>query len=224
MNTISLCMTTNNPNKELLAKALNSAVGFDEIILHINNVPINTDLGIHFGPNIKVIWHPDNLTAAEGFNFCINAATSEWICCFCDDDFFHEQNLAELLTRFRNNNIEADIVQFPCYVGNDDIDWRIWGNRWATNNGMREGNMIPFSSFYKKILWTMVEGYTNLPFNDWVFWLRVLRQGAMVTLHEKPIYYFRQGVEERLSDREYKTQLFEITHKQILDNLNEDKN
>ena len=222
MPTISLCITSNNPNLILLDKAINSAVGFDEIILHINNMPINTDinnLSACWKNKVKVIWHPDNLTAGEGFNFCINAATSDWICCFCDDDFFHEEHLHNLLSWFHNTNIEADIVQFPCYVGNDKIDWRVWGDKPVTYNGIRQGNMVPFSSFYRKTLWERVGGYENILFNDFHYWLKCFKIGATYTLWDKPIYYFRQAVETRLSDKERSLQPIEITLKQLIDKV-----
>jgi len=218
MNTISLCCTSHKTNPTLMIKMIASAIGFNEIVLHMNGSHEDNPL-----PDIKVdtrfreIRTEKLLTSGEGFNAVIRCAVSEWVCCMCDDDFFHTENLRELLTYIRNNHVDADIIQFPCYVGNEVTNvWEIWGQTKGTYQGLREHNMISFSSFYRKPLWSKVNGYINCEFNDWLFWLNVLKSGARILQWDKPIYYFRQGIEERLSDKERHSQDFDVTRKKIL--------
>ena len=195
---ISLCVTSHNPNLSLLYKMLDSAIGFDEKIIHIESR------------------EKASCTAAQGFNKVIAAATSEFICPFCDDDFFHTNNLKELLTWFHNTNIKEDIIRFPIFGGNENFGWQEWLHPEPTYEGLRKQNLLPFSCFYRKSLWDRVEGYDDLRFCDWGFWLKAYKQGVTVHTWPKPIYYFRNGVEERLSDKEMKSQDFEISRQQLI--------
>jgi hypothetical protein len=136
-----------------------------------------------------------------------------------DDDFFHSKNLEELLLWFKNTEIKADIIQFPCLVGNDLIEYRIWGDKIVNYESLRLNNMLSFSCFYRKSLWEKVNGYDNYLFNDWLFWLKVVKAGASIQWWGEPIYYFRQAVEERLSDKERRLQSIEITREQLLKRL-----
>ena len=220
MNTISLCCTSNNPNPILLDKMLNSAQGFDEILLHINGKTTPTDFpDIQIPSNVKEILLPYKTLAGSGYNVVVSQATSEWVSCMGDDDFFHVDNLKELLTWFKHTNITEDIVQFPCFTGNDNIDWRIWGETKVTYETLRQHNMLAFSCFYRKSLWEKIGCYDDLLFNDWFYYLKALKSGASIYQWQKPIYYFRQAVDERLSDRERNIQPIEITTKQLLERL-----
>lgn len=216
MNNITLCCTTNNPNIELLNKMLHSATVFNTINLHFNNSKIYYPHICHLG--IRAFYPPNNLTAAEGFNFVISMADTEWIAPFCDDDFYDSKELSILLDWMNKNEIKEDIIQFPMLIGNErDNIWNIWGNKKATFEELKEHNMLSFGSFYRKKVWEKIGGYDNIPFNDWHFWLKALKLGFQIKYWDSPVYYFRQGVEERLSDKEYKAQPFEKTKKQILD-------
>lgn len=216
MNTISLCCTTKNTNRELLQQMIHSAVGFDEIVLHFNETMIDFN-----NPKIKYFDNTSSFTAAEGYNFCVQNAKSEWICCMGNDDHFDIPNLERLLLWFKNAKLDdIDIIQFPMWVGNENVnDWNVWGLELASYDELRKRNMITFASFYRKSLWKKIGGYDNLPFNDWKYWLKALKNNAKIYYWPYPIYYQRQGIELRLSDKEYKKQNYELTRQQILESL-----
>jgi hypothetical protein len=201
MNKISLCINSFNPNHNLLMKAINTSVGFDEKIIAIQYGGVATN------------------TAAEGFNSVISKANTDWICPFCDDDFFHIDNLKSLLTWFHDNNIDNDIVYFPIFCGNDEKGWTEQSLLVPSYEVIRQQNMLPFSCFIRKSLWEKVGGYENVPFNDWYFYLKALKSGAKLFRWEKPIYYFRVGNQESLSNRERKLQNFDEIRQQLLDRL-----
>jgi glycosyltransferase involved in cell wall biosynthesis len=214
MNTITLCCTTNAPQENLLLKMLDSAKGFDERIVHLNN-----NENIRLPEDVKIRTLPQPVSAAWGYNCAIIQASSEWICPMADDDFFHEENLKELLTWFKTADIKEDIIYFPIFCGNEKQGY-VEQNLLIPNfELLQQQNMLPFSCFYRKSLWTKVQGYDNLPFNDWGFWLKAFAAGATYYRWEKPIYYFRVGMAERLSDRERKNNEFEQARKLLLNRI-----
>ena len=180
---------------------LDSAKPFEQQRIHIDRNGIS-------GPSY---------TAAEGFNKVISEVKTEWVCCGCDDDFFHTDNLTELLTWFHNTEVKEDIIYFPIFCGNERDGWKEQFLLTPTYEGLRKQNMLPFSCFYRKGLWEKIGGYDNIQFCDWGFWMKALKVGATLYRWEKPISYFRQGIEERLSDKEYKSQDFEKSRQQLLE-------
>ena len=214
MNQITLCCTTHHPQVNLLLKMLDSAKGFDERIVHFNH-----NENIELPKDIKIKTLPQPVSAAWGYNSAIIQASSRWICPMADDDFFHEENLKELLAWFRTTNIQEDIIYFPIFCGNERQGWTEQHLLVPTFEGLQQQNMLPFSCFYKKSLWEKVQGYDNLPFNDWGFWLKAFNVGATCYRWKKPIYYFRVGIEERLSDRERKNIEFLQARKLLLNRI-----
>ena len=219
MNNISLCCTSTGSNLTLLKKMLDSAQEFNEVILHINGNKQSNE-SYKFPNNVKFLDTPELLTAAEGFNFVISNASNLWVCPACDDDFFHSDKLSQLMSWFKTADLNGiDIIYFPIFCGNERDGYTEQALLTPTYDGLRKQNMLPFSCFYRKSLWEKIGGYENILFNDWYFWLKALKSGAALYKFEKPIYYFRIGIEERLSDRERNTQNFEVTRQQLLDRV-----
>jgi len=220
MNSISLCCTSTGSNINILNKMLESAQGFDEVILHINGNKQSNE-SYKFPNNVKFLDTPELLTAAEGFNFVISNASNLWVCPACDDDFFHSDKLSQLMSWFKTADLNGiDIIYFPIFCGNERDGYTEQALLTPTYDGLRKQNMLPFSCFYRKSLWDKIGGYNiNLPFSDWHFWLKALKSGVTLYRWNNPIYYFRTGIEERLSDRERKAKDFELSKQQLLDKV-----
>ena len=118
MNKVTLICTTWNPNAELLNKMLQSARGFDEIVLHIDcdtkNYP-DIDGGLLNCPFRLEVNH-EHLGIGQAYNMLIERTATEWICCMCDDDYFDKAELDVALTYLKNDVIKEDVLHFPVHV------------------------------------------------------------------------------------------------------------
>jgi hypothetical protein len=200
MNNISLVLATYNPDIVMLNQALEYGGMFNEVVLHINHKEIPK--GIIIPKNCNLILQEEKCTVQEALNICVQQATSSYILPFTDDDFFYHDTLYYLLYHVYMQ-IEADVVHYPIWSGNEIIEWRLWGdNPNITFDKLIQQNLIPFSSIYKKELWQKIGGYKDVPFSDWFFWLEALKYNPKFLYINKPIYFHREGHKETLANKE----------------------
>ncbi len=222
MTKISLVMATKNPKKvqDYIKQALSLSSLFDEVIVH-NNSPENS----YYIPkyeNLKIINDYDLVSSGKAFNKAIEESTGDWILTLCDDDFCDYVKIKELITEIKNNTFNScDIIVCPFYIGNEARGWQFWPRVEITLDKLKEHNLLPFTSFYKKSVWQDVKGYKNVQFCDWFFWLEACKKGKLFQLCNIAYFYFRQGhlSEPSLSDQETMKQPFELTRLQLLDYL-----
>ena len=168
-NKISLAVNARDPNYEWLAQCLKSAKGFDETLLFID------------GGHLDIV---------QGFNFVVAQTTGDWICSFCCDDYFIEDNLLEILDLMRSGAFDSwDVVHFPVRLNNGST----WGNvKNVTPARLRNENCLPHGSFFKYKVFHSIEGYRTEAATDWNFWLRAANNGMKFHYWDKPIYHFRK--------------------------------
>lgn len=218
---ICLVIAIKDPYKvrQYLGQTLSIAPLFDEVIVH-SNTPEN-DNYLPFYENVSLISESSLISSGDAFNEAINLTTGDWILPLCDDDLCDINKLEDLIKELKKGTFnDSDIVFAQFYGGNEkQMNWELWGGKEVTYARLRTNNCLPFTSFYKKSVWDDVQGYKELPFNDWVFWLEAAKLGKKFTFWNTPYFYFRYNhlSEPSLSQQERNKQPFESTRQQILD-------
>jgi glycosyltransferase involved in cell wall biosynthesis len=201
MNKISLVLATYHANISMLHQALECSDLFDEVILHVNDKETMSKLIVP--KQCKVIYVEERCSVQTALNDAISLAYGNYILPWTDDDFFHKENLAEVINYVRDNP-KDDIIYYPIFTGNEK-EWTIWVEPNVTLEKLKEKNLIPFSSIYKKEVWKKVSGYKLVSYSDWGFWLEVMKAGYKFKFINTPIYYHRHGHKQTLSKIEAKT-------------------
>lgn len=190
METISLAINSHKPVIEWLEKTLSTAKGFDEIVLYVQEVDDKKLEQIHSWdiPEMKVLYDAKLRTITKGFNYAISTTTSDWVCSFCDDDWFVGENLKRLLDEIRCGRYkDADVIHFKVQTDNGFS----WGAQSFTLEGLRETNQIPHGSFFRKAFFEKIGGYKTENGTDWNFWIRAMEQGARFANFNEDVYHFR---------------------------------
>lgn len=183
---ISLVINSKDPVQEWLDKAIESGHVFDEIIIYIDG---ETDFPC-FSRHVKVVSDGQSRDIKDGFNFAVSHASGIWICSFCDDDYFLQGNLMELISEIKAGRFNhADIIHFPVITESG-----IWGASSDFSLEMiMDNNVCPHGSFIRKIAFDLLGGYKINPGADWNLWLRAKKAGCVFKGYDKPIYNFRMG-------------------------------
>jgi hypothetical protein len=203
MNNVVLILPTYNPNIQMLNQALDCSDLFQEVILHINHK--NVPKGIIIPKNCNVILKEERCSVEEALNKAINLCDKSFILTFSDDDYFHREALNAVLDHLKYSDELKEIIFYPSYVGLND-NWKIWGNTpIVTFESICEKNTIPFSCIYHKDVWAKINGYKDVPFSDWAFWIEALKQNCKFEYWPYPIYCHRQGHKETLANKQSKT-------------------
>lgn len=187
----SLVINSKNPNLDWLNQAIESAKGFDEIVLYIDGTDVPEVLK-ESRKDIKFVSDGKSRNIGEGLNFAIAQSIGDWICPFCDDDYFHSENLTQLIEGIKNGDYQDfDVVHGLVSLDNGGL----WGASQVTINALRQNNIIPFSSFYKREVFDSLKGYSETvgAYNDWNFWLRAAKAEFRFKFYGKLLYHFRQG-------------------------------
>ena len=164
---ISLVICTYNPEKELLNKALDSAVGFDEVIL----VDDGSIVKIDKHPNVtKYLRIEQNSGLGNARNMGISVAKGDIIALLDDDDYFGD--LSEMFKFVKEN--DSDIYHFTIKCSD--------GSTWGQNNvkTIEIEDCIPGTSWFKKKVWER-NAYKSIVAEDWVFWCEAKRDGFKFT-------------------------------------------
>lgn len=192
MNKISLVINSKNPNLDWLYQCIQSAKGFDEVILYLDGEKHYLD--DYEGQYLRIIGDGEHRNIGQGLNYAIKHSIGNWVLPFCDDDYFHRENLAEALYNLRMGfyNLD-DVVHGQVTLDNGGL----WGASCVTLRGLQESNMLPFGSFMTRDLFDRIGGFSETvsAYNDWNFWLRAAKAGAKFKYFPKALYHFRQGHE-----------------------------
>lgn len=191
MNKVSLVINSKNPNEQFLMQCLNSAKAFDEIVLYLDSWKISQEVKDMF-PSIVLLGDGKSRNIGQGLNFAISQSKGDWICPFCDDDYFHLENIAEAIILIKSGQLTyEDILHSQVTLD----DGGLWGSSSVSLPALLNNNIIPFGSIYKREVFEKLSGYSEVvgAYNDWNFWLRAAKAGFRFRYFEKPIYHFRQG-------------------------------
>lgn len=187
---IGVAINSHKPRIEWLKQCLESTKGFDEVFLYVQGIStedlkeiLSWDI-----PNITIDPGAEEIGIVEGFNRAVGELKSDWVCSFCDDDYFIQNNLNTILEKIRGGAFgNADVIHFPVQVDGGGG----WGERQVTYEGLKNGNMLPHGSFIRREIFGKVGGYKSEIATDWEFWLRVAKEGHRFEFFESPVYFFR---------------------------------
>lgn len=185
---ISLAINSKNPIKEYLDELFKTANGFDDVVFYCDE-DIYQAQPWQYSQVTMFLADQERRDIKDGFNYAISFCSGDWICSFCDDDFFVRENLAHLLKAMREEKFadDADIIHFPIYTGSGS-----WGDtKDFSENDLRDANLLPHGSFFRKEVWEKLGGYKINAGADWNFWIRAKAAGYRFKFWPSPIYFFR---------------------------------
>lgn len=138
----------------------------------------------------------ENGGVSSARNYGIERAKGEWILPLDGDDYI-SNNYLEMGSIFFNddaiNIITGRVVKF----GVENEEWKLKN---FTLQSLAEGNLIHNTSFYRKVDWKNVAGYDiglQHGYEDWEFYISILKNGGEVQLMEESLFYYRVKSESR---------------------------
>jgi len=214
----SLVINSKNPVREWLVQALDTAKGFDEIVLYIDGAGKKDieSLDIEFGKNVVVLFDEKKRTLKEGYNFAASMAKGEWIVIFCDDDYFYPDEIDRL-----NNEIkDGKFDEFDVIVPKVMTIGGVWGSSSDfTLEQIKNNNLIPSSSFVRKEKFDMLGGYKVDSCGDWNLWIRAKAANLKFCFLNSVVYFFRQNHRVSFTDKSISELGFENIKRQVLENV-----
>ena len=204
---ITLIITSMNPDEKRLNRLLDSAYGFDKIVLHIDvNTKVMPKINNHF---VTFVHNEQHLSIPEAYNWMVkNFVETEWVCCQCDDDYFEKEGLKQMLEVLRTpGGLDCGVCTFKTFV-TGYAPWRdkasvlteiinryiapilmkksieIIARRWyghkhdLTPKGIAYQSNIPAGAFFRKVIWDKVGGMNGSIAHDWILWLKMARWGV----------------------------------------------
>lgn len=185
---ISLAINSKDPLTEWMNELIASALSFDEVVVYIDGQkPHDVNISQH----VLIVGDGESRDIKDGFNYVISRASGEWICSFCDDDYFIPDALQKLINAIKKEGFgdNADIIHFPVMTGSGS-----WGQVGEFNeNQIRECNLIPHGSLIRKEAFQKLGGYKVNAAADWNLWIRAKAAGLRFKGWPEPIYFFRMG-------------------------------
>ena len=199
---ITLVCTSTGENLGLLEKMLDSTYKegclFDNLIVHINGKSIRSynKFGIF----------EEKLSIPDAYNYLIkNIVDTEWVCCFCDDDYFYPEGLAKMIAEV-HKGIDADVAHFKFHISGycppqDKRAW-LWGKEYdlcerqpITPKLLEKHNRLPAGSFFRKSAWEKVGGFQGEKCHDWDLWKRMEKASCTFKYFDYLVYNHvrRQG-------------------------------
>lgn len=214
---ISLAINSKNPRPEWLKQCLDSAQDFDEIILYLDGVNTGDEsIAREFGRKIIVVGDGKERSIVEGFNYAVSKTTGDWICSFCDDDYFITGNLQSLIRTISTGEYDnADVIYFRVSLSNCGE----WGTSNVTIGEMLGQNQIPHGSFFRRSVHSELGGYQTECCTDWDFWLRALIKGYRFRYFPNPVYVFRTGHESAYKRHLKEYGGFEAMKRKVMENV-----
>lgn len=190
---ITLVCTSHNPDYSLLEKMLKSAWLFDSQILHINGSIIRHDN--------KVGKYETFLSIPDAYNHLINNfVDTEWICCFCDDDYFYPDELARMISEIhRGNARDCGIAHFKFHISGymPPQDKRRWlgikeydlcEKKPITPELLVRHGRLPAGSFFRKSAWKKAGGFQGTFEHDRDLWIRMAMVGCKFKYFDHLVY------------------------------------
>jgi len=192
---ITLICTSLNPDLELLDKMIDSAKGFDAVVLNIDRAS-----KVFYGrngykePKVHHVGTFESLSIPNAYNWMIQEyVKTEWICCMCDDDYFYPEGLSKMIAEV-HKGIDADVAHFKFrisgYMPPQDKRGRILQlltgkseyilcERGNVADQLAKGhNRLPAGSFFRKSAWGKVNGYQGDKCHDHDLWHRMSKAGC----------------------------------------------
>lgn len=189
---VSLAINSKNPVEQWLSQLLKTAEAFDEIVLYIDDFDCSGDTINMVKERTRLLFNSQKRDIKDGFNFAVSNTTGDWVCPFCDDDYFIVGEIKNLISEIKAGTYDdADIIHYPVYTAN---------GRWGafpdfTYEQIKESNRVPHGSMIRRSAFDALGGYKISPAADWNLWLRAKKAGYRFKYYDRPVYFFREGHE-----------------------------
>lgn len=202
MEKITLVCSSLNPDIELLQRMLRPTTMFDKVIIHLDSCE-------HFGgiyftapSSLSVVPTIEHFDIGEAYNLLIERVETEWICCFCDDDFFYPEALKAMIDEI-HKGIDADVAHFNFRVSGycppqDKRAW-IFGKEYIlcekqpiTAQLLGKHNRLPAGSFFRKSAWEKAGKFQGNKCHDWYLWLRMAKSNLKFKYFNHLVYNYQR--------------------------------
>ena len=196
---ITLVCTSIRPNKAWLNRMIQSAKGFDKIFLHL--MPVSNPFNIEGAHILRTPYMP----IPDAYNWVILSVSTEWVCCFCDDDYFYPEGLSKMIAEV-HKGIDADVAHFKFkisgYMPPQDRRGRliqlltgkseyVLCERGNVADQLAKGhNRLPAGSFFRKSAWGKVNGFQGDKCHDHDLWHRMAQAGCRFKYFDHVVYNY----------------------------------
>lgn len=178
---ITLVCTTLGNRPELLQRMLDSAIGFDVIVVHDNS-------------------KTEHLSIPDAYNQLIEKVNTQWVCCMCDDDYFYPEGLSKMIAEV-HEGIVAGVAHFKYHISGycPKEDKRAWilGKEYdlcerspITPKLLRKHGRMPAASFFRKSAWELAGGFKGSFEHDRDLWIRMAEAGVHFKYFDHLVYNF----------------------------------
>lgn len=194
-------------------KLLLSCIGsFDEVVIYLDGV---SDCPKTSSEHVRIIYDGEERSIKDAFNHVISHTTGDWVCSFCDDDYFLQPNLQNLINQIKDGRFDdADIIHFKVLTASG-----AWGSQNITLEKLMSSNHLPHGSFIRRNVFEDLGGYRIDACADWNLWLRAKIKNYRFEFYPEPIYFFRTGSDRSAYQRQCRDLGTEAMRKQVIENV-----
>lgn len=181
--------------EQAVASALNQTYVNKEVIVVDDGSDIKTKEKLNqLEAKITKLITQENKGQSTARNVGIKAAKGEFILTLDSDDFF-EPNFCEKAIPIFLQNSKVKIVTCQTYCLYQDKTKEIFIPRGGTIDNFMYCNDALGTSVFKKADWLLCGGYDEEMrngFEDWEFFIRVLKEGGTAEVIQEPLYNYRK--------------------------------
>lgn len=146
-------------------------------------------------PQITKLITQENQGQSTARNVGIKEAKGEYILLLDSDDFF-EPTFCEKATAFFLNNTEVKLVTCQANLLFKDGSVHVYTPMGGSISNFIITNSALATSLFKKDDWAICGGYDESMrsgFEDWEFFIRLLKRGGVAEVIQEPLYNYRKG-------------------------------
>lgn len=136
-------------------------------------------------PTIRIVKNKERMEFKKIMNFLISKVNTEYVVMLGADDKLEPDFIKKCL-KAGGDVIRTGLREF----GAGEI---VMNPPESPSEGILDHNTMYFSSMFKKSLWQAVGGLDeNIPtYEDWDFWIRCVKKGAIVNTVKEPLFLYR---------------------------------
>jgi len=162
------------------------------VVDDVSNDTVTTRALNKLSEKVQVIYRSENGGASATRNTGIEAANAKYILCLDGDDLIEPTYLEEAYNLFELEPSISVVAPHVRMFGEKSSTWRV-----PDNVGFPQALLsapIANASCYRKSVWQAVGGYdeTMRGYEDWEFWIRVIKLGA--TIRNLPRFHYRYRI------------------------------
>ena len=189
------CYNDTNYIEQAVFSALNQTYPNKEVIVVDDGSNLDTKVILKkLESKISKLITQENLGQSSARNIGIQVAKGDFILVLDSDDYFEPSFCEEAVSVF-NSDIAIKIVTCQATLLFSDNKKEIYVPKGGEINNFMYGNCALGTSMFKKEDWKSVNGYDESMrsgFEDWEFFIRLLKSGGTTFVIQKPLYTYRK--------------------------------